>query len=294
MRLHRVVLREIPDNLKTLLLMNLLSAVAATALVSLVSAAVQVAASGRVSGRLLVMFAIAVMLFHVTHITILVTASRDTERLIHRLRVRLYDLVRRTDLVTMERIGQARLQGVLTQDTQVLAQVLPMLVMGFQQAVMLLFLAAYLAWLSPLACLLAFGLAGLVVAVRFKRVRELRTFMQAAGAAEGRVFDGLTELLHGFKEVRMSAPRADGLKAALAAASQASRTANASLKAQWGRNFAVIEAMLTGTPVIASNTSSLPELVGDEVGSKQRTQGELEAWRAELGQPRATHGYPAR
>jgi putative ATP-binding cassette transporter len=244
MRLFRTVVHEIPENLKSLLLMNILSAIAVTAFIGLVSTAVQGAAAGRVSARLLVMFAITLMLFHVTHIYTLVTASQDTERLIHKLRIRLFDLVRRTDLVTVDRIGHASLQGVLTQDTQVLAQVLPMLVIGFQQSVMLLFLAAYLAWLSPLACILAFGLAGFAVAVRFKRVKELRTFMQSAAAAEGRVFDGLTELLHGFKEVRMSSPRADGVTGALAEASNASRTTNALLKAQWGRNFAVIESML--------------------------------------------------
>jgi putative pyoverdin transport system ATP-binding/permease protein len=244
MRLFHTVVREIPENLKSLLLMNILSAIAVTSFIGLVSAAVVAAAAGRISARLLLMFAITVTLFHVTHVYTLVTASQDTERLIHKLRVRLFDLVRRTDLVTVDKIGHASLQGVLTQDTQVLAQALPMLVIGFQQAVMLLFLAAYLAWLSPVACVLAFGLAGLVVAVRFKRVKVLRTFMQSAAAAEGRVFDGLTELLHGFKEVRMSASRAAGVTGALAGASSASRTTNALLKAQWGRNFAVIESML--------------------------------------------------
>lgn len=244
MRIFYTVVREIPENLKSLLLMNILSAVAVTAFVGVVSAAVQAAADGRISGRLMLMFAITVALFHLTHIYTLVTASQDTERLIHKLRVRLFDLVRRTDLVTVDRIGHASLQGVLTQDTQVLAQVLPMLVFGFQQAVMLLLLAAYLAWLSPLACILAFGLAGLVVAVRFKRAKALRSYMQSAAVAEGRVFDGLTELLNGFKEVRMSGPRADGVTKALAEASNESRTTNALLKAQWGRNFAVIESML--------------------------------------------------
>lgn len=244
MRLFRTVILEIPENLKSLLLMNIVSAIAVVAFVGLVSTAAQTATAGQVSARLLLMFAITVALFHVTHIYSLVTASRDTERLIHKLRIRLFDLVRRTDLVTVERIGRASLQGVLTQDTQILAQVLPMLVIGFQQAVMLLFLAGYLAWLSPLACILAFGLAGLTVAVRFARVKTLRTFMQSASAAEGRVFDGLTDLLHGFKEIRMSRPRADGLTQKLAEDSNISREANASLKAQWGRNFAVIEAML--------------------------------------------------
>lgn len=244
MRLFHTVAHEVPENLKSLLLMNLLSAVASVSFVALVSTAAQDAASGRISARLLLMFAITVMLFHITQNYTLVKASQDTERLIHKLRIRLFDLVRRTDLVTVDHIGLANLQGVLTQDTQILAQVLPMLVIGFQQSVILLFLAAYLAWLSPLACILAFGLAGLAVAVRFARIRALRRLMQSAAADEGRVFNGLSELLNGFKEVRMSTPRADGVTGALAEASNASRTTNTLLKAQWGRNYAVIEVML--------------------------------------------------
>ena len=244
MRLFKTVIREIPDNLKSLFFINILSAVATTSIIALVSAATKEAAAGFISGRLLLMFAITVMLFHVSHIYTLVTASQDTERLIHKLRIRLFELVRKSDLVTIDRIGRARLQGVLTQDTQILADVLPMLVIGFQQAVMLLFLAGYLAWLSPIACILSFTLAGLTVAVRFKRVKALRTSMQSAAAAEGLVFDGLTELLHGFKEIRMSAKRADGVTGALGDASQAARDANSLLKGQWGLNYSVIEAML--------------------------------------------------
>ena len=244
MRIFKTVLREIPENIKSILFINMLSAVAATSIVALVSAATKEAANGKISSRLLLMFVICILLFHVTQIYILVTASVDTERLIHKLRISLFDLVRRTDLLTIDRIGRANLQGVLTQDTQILAEVLPMLVIGFQQSVILIFLAAYIAWLSPLACLLAFGLAGLTVSVRFKRVKALRTFMQSASEAEGRVFDGLTELLHGFKEIRLNGLRADGVINTLGEASYTARTTNSLLKAQWGRNYAVIEAML--------------------------------------------------
>jgi len=244
MRLFKAVLREIPENLKPLLFMNILSAVATMSLVALVSTAAREGGTGQISGRLMLMFAVTVTLYHATHIYTLVTASRDTERLIHKLRSGLFDLIRQTDLVTIEKIGHATLQGVLTQDTQILAEVLPMLVIGFQQAVMLLFLAAYLAWLSPVACILAFGLAALTVAIRFSRVRALRTMMQAADEAEKKVFDALGELLHGFKEIRMNGARADDVIRTLGDASRESRTSNSLLKAQWGRNYAVIEAML--------------------------------------------------
>ncbi len=244
MRLFHTVVREIPENLKPIMVMNVLAAISAIAFVGLISAAAQSAATGGVSARLMLMFIITIIMIHITHNYTLVKASQDAEQLIHKLRIRLFDLVRKTDLVTIDRIGHAKLQGVLTQDTQVLAQILPLLVIGLQQAIMLLFLAAYLAWLSPVACFLAFGLAGMAVAVRFARVKALRTFMQSSDIAQSRVFEGLSELLNGFKEVRMSGPRAEGVTKTLADASNDARTNNVLLKSQWGRNFAVIEAML--------------------------------------------------
>jgi cyclic peptide transporter len=244
MRLFHTVVREIPENLKPIMMMNILAAVSAIAFVALVSTAAQSASTDGVSARLMLMFIITVIIIQITHNYTLVKASQDAEQLIHKLRIRLFDLVRRTDLVTIEKIGHANLQGVLTQDTQVLAQILPLLVIGLQQAIMLVFLAGYLAWLSPIACVLAFGLAGMAVAVRFARVKALRSLMQSAAVAEGRIFNGLTELLNGFKEVRMSGPRAEGLTKSLAADSQEARKNNVLLKSQWGRNYAVIEVML--------------------------------------------------
>ena len=244
MKLFRLLVREIPNNFKSSLAMNALIPLSTLILVALISTVAQTTATEGVDPRLMFMFVITVIVFHIAHTQTLLTASRDAEHLIHRLRTRLFDLVRKTDLITIEKIGHARLQGVLTQDTQVLSQILPILVIGLQQSLMLVFLAAYLAWLSPLACVLAFGLAGMAVALHFARVKALRLLMQRADAAENAVFKGLSELLKGFKEIRMSSPRADGVVQNLAAASRDAGASNVQLKTKWGRNYAATEAML--------------------------------------------------
>lgn len=244
MRLLHLLLREMPKNFKTTMMMNMLVPISSMAFVAILSTAAQSTSTAGPSTRLMLLFIITVILMNISHKYTLVKASQGAEGLIHKLRTRLFDLVRRTDLITIEKIGHARLQGVLTQDTQVLSQILPILVIGLQQAITLVFLAAFLAWISPLACVLAFGLAGLAIIVHFARARGLRTLMQSADAAEGRVFNGLAELLRGFKEVRMSGARAEGVTRTVAEASQEARSNNVRLKRQWGRNYAVTEAML--------------------------------------------------
>nr|WP_319492173.1 cyclic peptide export ABC transporter [uncultured Desulfobacter sp.] len=244
MKLLRLLVREIPDNFNATLAMNALIPISTLVLVVLISNVSQTTATDGVNPRLMFMFVITVIVFHITHTHTLVTASRDAEQLIHRLRIRLFDLVRQTDLITIEKIGHAKLQGVLTQDTQVLSQVLPVLVIGLQQSLMLVFFAAYLAWLSPLACVLAFSLAGIAVALHFTRVKAMRLLMRQADTSQRTVFKGLSELIKGFKEIRMNGPKAEGVVGHLAGASKDAAENNVQLKQKWGRNYAVTETLL--------------------------------------------------
>ena len=183
------------------------------------------------------------MLFTVSQNYVLITASQDVERLLDRMRARMFDAVRRTDLMTVEHIGRAALHSALLQETQTLANNVPMLVVGLQSVAMLAFLGIYLAWLSPMACLLAFSFAGIALVVRFSRMVALGKSMQAALGSELAVFDGLTDLLRGFKEVRMSSPRADGVLRDLRSMSASARRVNTATKKQWGWEFALLQSM---------------------------------------------------
>jgi putative ATP-binding cassette transporter len=243
MRLYKTVVREIPGKLKKIMVMNVIAAAAAVFFIDIITSATQNATEEGKGEGLALMFIVAILLIHITHNYTLVNASKEAEQLIHKLRTRLFNLVRRTDMVTVDKIGFARLQGVVTQDTQVLAHILPLLVIGLQQGLMLVFMAVFLASESMLAFVLSFGLSGIAVAVRFARGRALKAFLRSADGAKNKVFNGLTDLLAGFKEVRMSRSRAEGLVDSLSDASEA-RVNNATLMKKWGQNFAAIEVML--------------------------------------------------
>jgi putative pyoverdin transport system ATP-binding/permease protein len=243
MRLIRLFLREIPEHLKMMAVTTATSAISIAAMLWIVNTAAKSAATGTVSMGLLLRFLVSIALYAVSQNYVLITASQDVEGLLHRMRIRLFDAVRRTDMVTVERIGRAALHSAVIQETETLARTVPMLVLGGQQATMLVFLAIYLAWLSPLAFVLAFSFSGIALAVRFSRMVSLGISMQAAQGAELAVFDGLTDLLRGFKEVRINAPRADGVLGALSVLSAAARRINTVTKKRWGWEFALFQAM---------------------------------------------------
>jgi putative ATP-binding cassette transporter len=243
MRLVHLIRSEMTEHLRMLAVMTVASAMSITVLLWLINEDAKQVAAGNVSMGSVLRFGITILIFAVSQNYVLVTASQDVEGLLHRMRLRLFDALRRTDLMTVERIGRAALHKALTQDAQVLAQNVPMLVLGAQQVVVLVCLALYLAWLSPAACLLAFGFAAITLAVRFSRMVSLGQAIQAAADSELAVFSGLTDMLRGFKEVRMSAPKATSLLDDLGAMSNTALRVNSGAKKRWGREFALLQAL---------------------------------------------------
>lgn len=243
MRLLRMILSEMPEHLRMLAGMTVISAAAIAFLLGLINEAARDASGGALSMGLAFRFLLVIALFAVAQNYSLVTASQDVERMLHRMRIRLFNAVRLTDLVTVEQIGRAALHQTLIQETQTLAQTTPMLLIGAQQIAMLVFLAVYLAWLSPMACAMAFGFAVFTLALRFRRMVALGHSMQAAQEAELAVYDGLTDLVRGFKETRMSDARAAGLLGDLGAISTRARNVQSEVKKRWGREFALLQSL---------------------------------------------------
>jgi putative pyoverdin transport system ATP-binding/permease protein len=242
-RLIRLLLREIPEHVRMIAVTTVASAVSTTLLLVLLNNAAKSAVNGVPGPGTLMKFVIVLAVFAASQNYVMITASQDVEGLLHRMRTRLFDAVRRSSLPALDRIGRAALHKAMIQETETLARTVPMLILGAQQAAMLVFLAVYLAWLSPVACVMAFGFSGIALAVRLSRMAALGEAMQAAQGAELAVFKGLTDLLGGFKEVRMSSPRAGGLLGHLRTASDTARRVNTATKKQWGWEFAFLQAL---------------------------------------------------
>jgi putative ATP-binding cassette transporter len=83
----------------------------------------------------------------------------------------------------------------------------------------------------------------MALVVRFSRMVSLGKLMQESFKAELAVFDGLTDLLRGFKEVRMSEHRADGVLRDVGTVSAEARRVNTDTKRQWGWEFALLQSL---------------------------------------------------
>lgn len=207
----KLVRREMEGSLNRLAIVSGLGGIGTASILGAINSGAQAADSGKVSLWSAALFIVALLFFIKVQHYILITATAEIESIIHRLRLRLMDLVRRSELIPLESIGRAEIVGAITKETATLTQASNTLAFVAQGAVLVFFVAIYVAYLSLLAFALSVGIVASAALVLQARSRQLARETREASIWENRLFDRLLDLLDGFKEVRLNSLRSDDL-----------------------------------------------------------------------------------
>jgi putative ATP-binding cassette transporter len=213
-----LVRREMHGSLPRLLVMSALGGLSTAAILAAINAGLQ--GSGSLWAATL--FLVALFLFIKTQYYVTITTTAEIEAIIHKIRLRVMDHIRRSELLSLEAIGRSRIVAAITSDTAILTQASNMLCFSIQGAVLVFFVAIYVAFLSLAAIVTTIVIIGVAGAIFHYKNRRLAAEKQKSAEWEGRLFDRLTDFLDGFKEVRLNAARSMDL---FEDASEVSRTA---------------------------------------------------------------------
>jgi putative ATP-binding cassette transporter len=194
-----------------LVVMAGLAGISNAVILASVNAAAQTGKDGKPGLALGMLFVISLLLFMTAGRFLVIAAVGEIEALIHRLRVRLMDYVRHSELLGLEEIGRARIYAAVVGQTDSLRQATTSLAFTMQGAILVIVVAIYIAWTSLAAFALSVLVIGLATAIYFVKSRQLAGDLQAAAEWQNRLFGRLTDLLDGFKEVRLNAARSDDL-----------------------------------------------------------------------------------
>jgi putative ATP-binding cassette transporter len=204
----QLVQREMQGSLPRLLFMSALGGISTAAVLASINAGVQSVNNGhKPSLWAATLFLVALFLFMKTQAYVTITATAEIEGIIHRLRLRIMDHIRHSELLALDNIGLARIVASVTGDTQILTQASNMLCFTVQGAVLIFFVSIYVAYLSLAAFLLTFVIvfgAGIMFHLKNQRLSAQKA---ESAAWERRLFDRLTDFLDGFKEVRLNSAR---------------------------------------------------------------------------------------
>ena len=206
-----LVRREMQGSLTRLVVVSTVGGASTTMILAAINAGSQAADNGRVSLWSAGIFVIALLLFVQAQHYILITTTAEIGAIIHKLRVRLMDYVRRSELLPLERIGRAQIVAAITMETSTLTQASNVLAFAIQGALMIVLVAAYVAYLSFFAFALSVIIVGIGAGMFHAKSRQLAAEMREAATWENRLFDRLSDVLDGFKEVRLNRARSDEL-----------------------------------------------------------------------------------
>ncbi|MGA2894376.1 MAG: cyclic peptide export ABC transporter [Xanthobacteraceae bacterium] len=207
-----LVRREMHGSMPKLIFMSGVGGVSNASILAAINSGVQDAGNGQKPGLWAAMlFLIALFLFMKSQQFVTITATAEIEAIIHKIRLRLMDQIRRSELLELEGIGRARIVAAITSDTAVLTQASNMLCFTVQGAVLVCFVSIYVAYLSVVAFALTFVIVGASGVVFHLKNRRLSAQKAESAGWERRFYDRLTDFLDGFKEVRLNNARSADL-----------------------------------------------------------------------------------
>lgn len=241
MDLFKLIRENARIDLRAVLALSALAAVSTTMVLMIANKAAEQVSNGEPSIRLLFLMGLATLAFSWSQTKANTLTAGEVERLLHGLRLRLFASVRAATPEALAGIGQGSVQAALTSEMQSISNTLPVILIGLQQLVMLIFISLYMAYLSTIAfaMILVFSLSA--VFVHLNRMRAVQMANREAADDEVDLFDSLTHLLQGFKEARLNEARRLGLLADFESLSERSCRAKSLIKVQWAREFAMIQ-----------------------------------------------------
>jgi putative pyoverdin transport system ATP-binding/permease protein len=208
----QLVRREMHGSLPKLLIMSGLGGISNASILAAINAGVQDAGNGQKPGLWAAsLFLVALFLFMKTQQYVTITATVEIEAIIHKIRLRLMDQIRHSELLELEKIGRSRIVAAITSDTAILTQASNMLCFTVQGAVLIFFVSIYVAYLSLVAFALTVVIVGASGVVFHLKNRRLSAQKAESAAWERRLFDRMIDFLDGFKEVRLNSARSADL-----------------------------------------------------------------------------------
>src|SRR4026209_2092517 len=143
MSFFSLVRREMQGSPTRLAVVSAFGGLSTTLVLASINAGAQAADKGMVSIWGAGVFIVALLLFVQTQHYILITTTAEIGAIIHKMRVRLLDYVRRSELLPLERIGRAQIVSAITMETSTLTQAANTFAFAAQGALLIFLVAIY-------------------------------------------------------------------------------------------------------------------------------------------------------
>jgi putative pyoverdin transport system ATP-binding/permease protein len=187
-----------------IMFMAILSGIANGLLLAIINVAAEMASNQHSEARFFFLYLIAFALFVYTLRYALSQATIAVEDVIRKVRVRVVNKIRSSELHFIESTGRSEIYTRLTQDSNLISQSALILITAGQAFIVLVFSLFYVALLSPLSFVLTLMTFSLGLLLYFSIEKKLTDELERANQKEAEFFDSLDHVLDGFKEIKIN------------------------------------------------------------------------------------------
>ncbi|HTY37274.1 MAG TPA: cyclic peptide export ABC transporter [Bacteroidota bacterium] len=213
MNVIEFIRKESSKPLRSILSMAVVAGLANAMVLTIINSASKKVSADEGSTQQLIMFIIVVVLYVVAQKYNMANGMAFIEDIIHNIRGRLADKVRRADLLKLEQIGEAEIYNRLTQESNVISQFALPIVTAVQSAVMLIVVLGYILTLSVVAFVIVVVFNAIAIVIYLHRAKQLAPMLVEINKTEIGFFKALTDILEGIKEVKLRKSRSNALAA---------------------------------------------------------------------------------
>lgn len=204
MKLFKIIKRETTKNTSNLVLAIFLGGISQMLLVEILHNAAEQASVASISIRHFLLLGCCISLYLFAQKYVSDKSCEIVEQAIVKIRCRIANKIRKTELSTLEAIGSASLYARLTQDALYISNTASMTINNLQAFFMMLFMLFYLCWLSPSVFFLVF-LSLLLGVISYARYSEIYAHnWRLLSKRETAFFEKFSHVLSGFKEIRIN------------------------------------------------------------------------------------------
>ena len=233
----RLLRSESTINLRRMFGMAIIAGLSNAMVLAVINAAADPRAQADGTMRYAIMFIVVLIAYSVSQRYLMFEASKEVERIIHRVRSRMVAAVRDSELPDVERIGRSRIYNAISKEIQALAQNSNTLVAVTQMSLLVVFATGYLLVLSVTAFGIAIVFMSVAVAIYLGRLKAVNKAIGESIGAELGLHDLLEGILDGFKEVKFNALRSQQISDDLLEASLDAAESRVTAQSELVRNY---------------------------------------------------------
>jgi len=211
MKLLYFMQKEIKGSWYSAIGMAVISGIANAALLAIINASLEDAASSEGQFRYFFLFIISLVVFYIAKKFALVQTTKMIEEALKNLRLRITDKIRQSHLMVIEKFKRGQIYTKISQDLNFISQITTLIANAAQESVMLFCCLLYIFWLSPWAGMLLCFFAAFAIWLYISHRKIVSALLNKLTANEGELLDSLGHVIDGFKELKLNNDKSEAI-----------------------------------------------------------------------------------